>query len=758
MLIRNVESYSPLDDEPRHDLSNERQEQSRSAGMFELSRFWLLLRWRAKLIAVVALATLMVAAAALSIVPAKYRAMTIVLVDPRQPRVTNTEAVMGGIGADAAAVESQVEIIESSALARKVIERLNLAADPDIASSSLVEVLNDWFIALIGRDSNTVAETRVNRLVFAFQRGLTVRRRGLTYVIEIGYISKDPAKSARISNAVAEAYLDDQRSAKSEITARATGWLGDRIEEMRTRVRESERAVADYKSANNLVDVTQGNKLINRQIEDLTQQIALTRTRTAEAQARLERVQQVSLRTSDPASLAEALQSQVITALRSQYAEAARLEAEYGALYGNRHPSLVTVRAQLADLRRQIDAEIGRILVGVRNEFEVAKSREAALAAELQSLKGQSETIGQADVKLRELEREAQANRTLFEQFLNRVKETSEQQSLQIADARIISPALIPLRPNRPAVILLMFAAGIGGVILGIGFVLLLEQTRRGFRNAHDVDEVLSLPTLGLLPQQPTMTGASAQQTVVQSAPSPVATADKAGTSHLLGSPDPSYVGNLRAIRTRLRRSGKPPRNEVVVVMSALPGEGKSTFACNLALDFALSGVRTLLIDGDIYVASASQAFDFKGPGLNDVLEGKVSVLTAAKRDPVSGLYVLGVGTVSPAAHHRQEVSESSIANFLKHYRSQFDLIVIDTPATLSLDVNNPFIEHADRAVLVVEWERTERQAVSDALGSLQTHARKVAGVVLNKVSADWYRLFENGRYAPYYNQAGAPR
>src|SRR5262249_28488325 len=143
------------------------------------------------------------------------------------------------------------------------------------------------------------------------------------------------------------------------ITARATGWLGGRIEEMRDRVRDAERAVADYKSANGLVDVTQGNKLISRQVEDLTQQLALVRTRTAEAQARLEQVQRVATRTTDPAALSEALQSQVITALRSQYAEAARIEAEYSALYGNRHPSLVAVRAQLADLRRLIDSEIG---------------------------------------------------------------------------------------------------------------------------------------------------------------------------------------------------------------------------------------------------------------------------------------------------------------------------------------------------------------------------------------------------------------
>jgi exopolysaccharide transport family protein len=739
MLMRNVESYSSLDEQPQYDLNNEHDAKSR--GVFELDKFWLLLRWRAKLIAAVTMVTFMVAGFALTVLAPSYRATTVVLVDPRQPRVTNSE-VITGIGADAAAVESQVEIIESSALARKVIERLNLAADPDFASTSILDSIGDWFGALIGRDPNALAETRLNRQVFTFQKGLIVRRRGLTYVIEITFASKDPAKAARISNAAAEAYLDDQRSAKADITARASGWLGGRIEEMRDKVRAAERAVADYKSEHGLVDVTQGNKLISRQVEDLTQQLALTRTRTAEAQARLEQVQQVTRRTTDPAALAEALQSQVITALRSQYAEAARLEAEYRTLYGDRHPSLIAVRSQLADVRRLIDNEIARILAGVRNDYEVAKNREAALTAELQKLKSQSEEIGQADVKLRELEREAQANRTLFEQFLNRAKETGE--TLQIADARIISPALVPLKPSRPPAILLMIAAGIAGLILGIGLVLLLEQVRRRFRSARDVRDVLALPTLGLLPEQ-----SLAASTATPASPPAVET-------HVVGNANETYVSNLRTIRTRLRRSGKALHNEVVVIMSALPDEGKSTFACDFALDCALSGIRTLLIDGDSYVASVSRSFDsdYDGPGLTDVLDGKVSVLSAAKHDPESGLYILGKG--SSAA--RQEINTAALANFVQHYRTQFDLIIIDTPATLSVDVTHPFIECADRAVLVIEWERTERQAVREALASLEGHARKVAGVVLNKVSMEWYRLFENGRYVRYYNQAGAPR
>ena len=203
-----------------------------------------------------------------------------------------------------------------------------MAEDPDFTSLSLMDRISDGLSTLLGRDPDAFERTRTGRLIYKFQNGLTVRRRGLTYVLEISYRAGDPVKAAHISGTIAEAYLDDQRAAKGEITARASGWLGDRIGEMRERVRSSEEAVAAYRSANNLVDVTQGNKLINRQVEDLTQQLALARSRTADASARLERVQQATQRNSDPATLSEALQSQVIANLRSQYAETVRTEAE----------------------------------------------------------------------------------------------------------------------------------------------------------------------------------------------------------------------------------------------------------------------------------------------------------------------------------------------------------------------------------------------------------------------------------------------
>jgi polysaccharide biosynthesis transport protein len=702
-----------------------------------------MLRWRARLIAIVAAATVVVAAAALAIFPAKYKASTIILLDPRQPRVTQSEAVLSGIGADAAAVESQVELIQSSAVAKKVIAKLDLAADPEFASVSILERVRQGLTALIGHDPDS-ADARLNRLVYKFQNGLSVHRRGLTYILEVSYFSVEAEKAARISGAVAEAYLDDQRSAKGELTARASGWLGDRIEEMRERLRKSEQAVADYKTANRIVDATQGNKLIARQLEDITQQLALARSRKAEARGRMEQAREARRQGGNPAALGEMLQSQVIGNLRVQYAEAARLEADYRTLYGDRHPSLMTVRAQLADLRGQIDREIARLLDGIRNDYEVAASREATLEADFAKLKEQSETLGQADVALRELEREAQANRALFEQFLARSKETTEQRSLQIADARVVSPALTPIKPQRPAAIILLIIAGACGAIFGVGLVLVQEQLRRGFRTSNEIEQWLALPSLGILPQQ--TEGGKKQGDAQASAGEP------AIARYAIDNPLSDYAGSLWAVMTRLRRSA-PATNEIVVVASALPGEGKSTFACNLALASAASGTRTLLIDGDVYAAGASRMLGIRGPGLCEVLTGKAKFWSATVKDRNTGLHALGAREAVLAAGELQGIEGKAIGALVREHRAHFDLIVVDGPAILPVD-GGTLVEWADRTILIVEWERTDRAAVLEALRMIGPHKHKLAGVILNKASPRWYRLFDCGRYLQHYSAA----
>src|SRR5713226_6123147 len=203
MLVPSSGNFSRLDDEAESASPGRGQRTVASGGAsVDLRNLWLILRWRARLIALITLATVALLIGALVILPPKYKATTIVLVDPRQPHVTKTEAVLSGIGADAAAVESQVELIQSSGLASKVIRSLKLDEDPDFVSPSLIDSIADALFALVGHDAEGLEKTKATRIIYKFQNGLLVRRRGLTYVLEINYSAKDPIKAARISGSV----------------------------------------------------------------------------------------------------------------------------------------------------------------------------------------------------------------------------------------------------------------------------------------------------------------------------------------------------------------------------------------------------------------------------------------------------------------------------------------------------------------------------------------------------------------------------
>jgi succinoglycan biosynthesis transport protein ExoP len=747
MSMRNSANPPQLDDSPEQRApvrvrALDCVDPSAVTNAFDLRTFWLTLCWRARLIAGITLATVALATAALIVIPPKYQATAIVIVDPRQLHVTDTPTVRTGFGADTAAVESQVEIITSSALVRKVIAVMKLEVDPEFSLPSWWDEISNGLHTLLGGDSGALQRTKDERLISNLQKNLTVRRRGQTYVLEINFYSKEAAKAARVANAIAQAYLADQREVNSSTTASASEWLDARMEEMRERVRRSDEAVESYRSSHNVVDVTQGNKLINRQIEDLAQQIALARTYSADARARLEQIEHAARHKDDPSTLNEVLQSPVIGNLRSQYTDAARTVSEYSTMYGERYPALSVVRARLADVRRQIDDEIARILAGVRNDYQTAVNRENTLEGKLAGLKEQFAAADQAAIKLHELERDAQANRDLFEQFLNRAKQTSEQQSLQIADARIVATALPPLKPSRPAMSLLLGAAACAGLLLAIAITLMMEQMRQGFRSLREATQFLSLPGLGMLPTQLDDTEESRNS---RSSPSK---GDASGEAcrFAFRHPRSPYARQLRAIQARL--FDEMTTNKIITVASAVPGEGKSTFACNFALAAADFGLSTLLIDGDIYAGNTGPVFGLKKAGLSEVLNEQISLRQALAKDPATGLCVLGARDPSRAAQ-LENIDAARLESLLRQCRKEFDLVVLDTPAILPVGGITPYLKWADCAVLVVEWDGTPRQAVSEALDLLDMHAQKIAGLVLNKVSPRWFRLFRyGGRYS----------
>jgi polysaccharide biosynthesis transport protein len=395
-----------------------------------------------------------------------YTATSTVLVDPRRANVVETnQSVLSNFGTDDATIESQTLLIQSVAILDRVVSKLKLTDDPEfMPKPGLLDPVRRLFSASGPSDGASPEDASRSRSVEILKKRMKVTRQGTTFLVDINVSSESPQKAATIANAVADAYFEEQVRAKYDATRIAANWLNGQINDLKSRVVTSERAVEDFRSANNLT-VSQGVTVNDQQITDLNNKLIAARVQTAEARAKYDQVQDIAKSGADPGGINAAISSEMITKLRTQYADIAKNEADLSSRYGARHPLVANVRAQLRDTKGLINDEIRRILDSTKHDFDIARSREASLKQSLDQLQGVSTSSGQAQVRLHELQREAEADRTLYESYLARSKETTAQESLEMPDSRIVTKASIPIRPSSPKTMLILGLA----VMLGLG-------------------------------------------------------------------------------------------------------------------------------------------------------------------------------------------------------------------------------------------------------------------------------------------------
>lgn len=436
-----------------------------------------------------AVGTTLLGVAFLAFTDPLYTSKAQVLIEPRPKQVLQTEVVPTGLGSssvgpDTLLVDSQVEIIRSDAVLGRVVEETNLAADPEFARPSgggLTSILVG-----IGR-SRAQASVEPGRLqqspesaaLETLRKRLDVKRTGNTYIIDVSVLSERPERAQQLADAIAEAYLADVQDSARESTRQTTEMLSARLDELREDVREAEGKVEAFREEHGLIGAQ--NLMVNeQQLRDLNDRLTEARTRSSETRVRYERLNRLAEQgVSGVDSITEAIGSDVIADLRRSYGEIVRALSSAETTYGDRHPRVTGLRSERRGIESTIEVELARLARNAEHEYEVARAHEQSLEQRLNQLESVTVGANRALVTMRELEREADAARTVYEAFLNRTKQASEQENLSSNNSRILARAELPYRASYPPAAIVLAAALIFGLMIGSLLAWIRDITAR---------------------------------------------------------------------------------------------------------------------------------------------------------------------------------------------------------------------------------------------------------------------------------------
>lgn len=717
----------------------------------ELRQFLRILGDRRRIImAAVSVVTLFVLLVAFQL-PPRYTATTQVLIDPKQTRVLDVQAIISGLSPEATEVESQVHVVRSEALVGRLVDRLNLTEDaefndalrgasflPAIGRALAGLIPDGWRGGATGEaafvTSEEEAQRRRNDVVQNVLERLKVRRNETSLVIDISLTSASPTKAAKMANALADLYILDQLETKFEQTRRATSWLNERLGLLRADLRLSEEAVEAFKAEHNLLGSAQGLTLDNQQLAELHKNLILARTAREEAEVRLQQIREISGSGGGLNRVANVVTSDLLTQLRQEQVRLIGERSTLASRYQPRHPKMVEVQSELDNLALKMRDEVRRIIMELENNVAVAKARERALEGSLGQQSVKSAGQNQLEIQLRQLELEAESNKQIYEAFLQRFKSLTDQDSIQQSDARVISQATVPRYPSFPNKKMIVAGGLAFGLMLGVFLALLVERLDHGVKTAAQLEALTGHRTVAVVP----MVGG---------------TAGPLAHDYVLQKPLSAYSEAIRALQNAILLStGREPARSVVIT-SSLPDEGKSTVSLSLARLAARSGKRTVLVDCDLRRPSVSQLL----PELNwqatiiDVLAGEKPLEAALVTDPASGLHVLGAregGDRSP-----ELVNSDAMRTLMKALQTRYDFVVIDSPPILPVGDTLVLSRLAETVVYVARWENTPRDAITTGLQALADAGASLVGTVLSQVDFERYTRFSYGDAGSHYRR-----
>ncbi|WP_183894922.1 polysaccharide biosynthesis tyrosine autokinase [Rhizobium skierniewicense] len=765
------------------------QEPSKDADTFiDLDRLWAAVVRRANIIGACVIVSMVLAGLYLVFATPVYTAMTQVLLDDSLSRYAEEEDPVPAAQVIDNRIASAVEILKSKEMALTVVDKARLdeneaIVNPPMTPMDLVKSSIKGVADLLTPSSPPASEAAIRngrreKAAAIIQQALTVERVGRSSVIAISILSTDRQLATQIAKTYAESYLTEQLNANFDATERASVWLQERLTDLNQRSQAASLAVEKYKAANNIVS-SRGELMSESQLSDLNGQLIAAQADAATASARYNQYKSIIDQGPDNAVnnaivSARDTDNSVIQDLRKRYIAITDRERGVVQQFGKDHPQAIALASERGDLSRQIYQELQQLTGSFKNDFDVTESRVQSLRENIDRVAGRNSEANMTLVKLRELEQQAAALKTLYESYLGRFEEASQKQSFPIAKARIISDAGLPTSPSSPKKTMTMALSIVLGLMLGGGVAAILEFRDRYFHTGNDVRDNLRMRFLGYLPfigergldvTKPE-TGAATPDVLDSDIEENGQVSFQKMLRLAVDSPRSSFTETLRNVKLTADVVIQERQCRVIGVISCLPNEGKSVVALNLAGLIATTGKRTLVVDADIRNPGLSRMLTTRqSAGLVEVVLDEVPWTKAVKVDSRTKMGILPVSTSNQFAHSSELLASSGMRKFMESAREACDYIIVDLAPVVPVIDAKAFASQVDGFVFVTEWGKTPIQMVQNLMSHEPEIANKTLGIVLNKTDMTELQRYAgpggsehyHEKFSAYYGDAKKP-
>ncbi|SDL92291.1 GumC family protein [Aliiruegeria lutimaris] len=676
----------------------------------------------------------------LQVVPPIYTASAKVMLDTREERATPVEKVVSDLSASDPVIAGEVEMIRSNVLIGEVVDQLGLMEhpkfDPRVPRSEGVFTRAKRMVR--GGDPPHVVAARLSEeqlrswVIGTVRSQLAVERLGVSYAIEISFDSGDPTTTAAVANGVAERYIDSQLDKKLAATMRANAWLSEQLLELSAQVEAADGEVVAFKSG--MIDAAGGSEeSISQLLVELNKMLVAGSTAHADAKVRLGQVEALQ-EVGGLAAVADVVTSPLLETLLRHRSDLASDQAQLASTFGRRHPEMVRISAQIANIDRSIEAELTRRVEEMRSDVVVTRNREAALKQQIEEVSERTDKLSKASVRLSQLERASEATRAIYGNFLGRFKETSAQAGFQTPEARIIGVAEIPTVPSSPRKTLFMLMAIVFGMSAAIAWVFICNLVKAPITNSDELRAVSRRPGLAPLPF---VRGIGRYRWLRRA---------------LAGKGNTNFMEHIRSIRVELFELGQGTPPEVLLVTSSLPGEGKTSVACALVNSLSRSGKSVLLLDADLHHPDVRSVLKLPSGGacLVGYLERREKLMDLPQHSEL-----LNADVIVPrrrADNAGDLLGSKLFEGMMMRMSSRYDVIVVNAPPVLHLSDAIVLAKNADATLYTVRCASTPAKVVRRSIHRLESAAGIcVAGVVMTMVRRKDAAARETEMYGYHY-------